>query len=172
MTSNIRDKSLGIFRNIFWASVAVSSTFILLIMVIVVDEVHGFVVGILLDFGLWDMLANITSINLCWPLCFYTGVLRKLVLREETKSAALDLKSASGQQSRCNSNPPKSLMSPKSDKSFYINRSMLSDGRGSTITGIEKTKSDSVGSPSLSRPSTSRKQRKITITNKRIVDVR
>eukprot|EP00468_Gymnochlora_sp_CCMP2014_P012108 CAMPEP_0167747062 /NCGR_PEP_ID=MMETSP0110_2-20121227/4065_1 /TAXON_ID=629695 /ORGANISM="Gymnochlora sp., Strain CCMP2014" /LENGTH=215 /DNA_ID=CAMNT_0007631907 /DNA_START=753 /DNA_END=1400 /DNA_ORIENTATION=+ len=57
-----------------FSSIAIFSTFSLLIILTAVDIAETTYPGLVIDLGMWDVIINIICINLCWPLKYYSSM--------------------------------------------------------------------------------------------------
>jgi len=62
------DRKTGAHRNTAWALAAILSTVAFFIFLAVMEERGTYFVGLELDVGVWDILINIVSINMTWPV--------------------------------------------------------------------------------------------------------
>ncbi|GAB5357978.1 hypothetical protein AAMO2058_000420000 [Amorphochlora amoebiformis] len=70
----------GVMRNVIFSSIAIFSTFSILLAMASMELKENWTAGLVMELGALDLMLNIICINLCWPARFYVRVGRRICL--------------------------------------------------------------------------------------------
>ncbi|GAB5373020.1 hypothetical protein AAMO2058_001714300 [Amorphochlora amoebiformis] len=145
--------NIGVVRNVVFSSIAILSTFTILLLMAIFEFKDGYwTCGLVIDLGCTDLLLNIVCINLCWPVKFYLKTIRRMY------QSAFGSTSAATMSSRMTRKPPPMspkakdgrILSQKSNKSPRVMRKASTDSK--TI-GLSPRSSPRISTPAAARPS-------------------
>eukprot|EP00467_Chlorarachnion_reptans_P019429 CAMPEP_0114537414 /NCGR_PEP_ID=MMETSP0109-20121206/29567_1 /TAXON_ID=29199 /ORGANISM="Chlorarachnion reptans, Strain CCCM449" /LENGTH=367 /DNA_ID=CAMNT_0001721305 /DNA_START=157 /DNA_END=1261 /DNA_ORIENTATION=- len=138
-----KTKELGFYRTSFWASISIFSTFVLLVLLAYIIYTVGFIPGIVIaSVGSFDMIVNLLSINLCWPLvyywkvfCFVFGIQQKSVaLARDAKSNSSRRRCVSSIQVSINANGRRSTYARGQPSSRAVQKIQTPRGQTNTLS--------------------------------------
>ncbi|GAB5356418.1 hypothetical protein AAMO2058_000288100 [Amorphochlora amoebiformis] len=69
----------GVLRNVIFSSIAILSTFSVLVIAAAIEFHDGYwTVGLVVEMGASDIVVNTLCINLCWPMNFYLKTIKRM----------------------------------------------------------------------------------------------
>ncbi|GAB5357980.1 hypothetical protein AAMO2058_000420100 [Amorphochlora amoebiformis] len=96
----------GVVRNVVYSSIAIFSTFTILLAMATMELKENWIAGYVMEIGALDLMLNVVCINLCWPLRFYARIARRIYLsvmglKDESVSTSAKRKNTNSSGIKC-----------------------------------------------------------------------